>query len=147
MVKKTWCMIKMNIIFADCVHIYWLLSMKNCSLMCPHLIFGNYIVHSPRNENFNLLVLFNFYTPVLRPHYVIGYGGWAGIHTGFRTITLVLYIRFLPTLATWFPCGRGRTPFILESLPVYRLIIYIDGRIMWCTHFLFKIYFCRNLLE
>ena len=34
------------------------------------------------------------------PYYVIGYGGRAGIHTGFRTITLVLYIRFLSNLTT-----------------------------------------------
>jgi hypothetical protein len=34
-------------------------------------------------------------------------------------------------------CGRGRTLFILSSLPLYRLIIYIDGRILWCTHLLF----------
>jgi hypothetical protein len=40
----------------------------------------------------------------------------AGVHTGFRTITLVLYIRSLPNLATWFPCWRGRTLFILRSL-------------------------------
>ena len=33
-------------------------------------------------------------------YYVIGYGGrWAGVHTGFRTITLVLYIGSLPNLA------------------------------------------------
>ena len=44
-----------------------------------------------------------------RQYYVIGYGGRAGIHTGFRTITLVPYIRSLPHLATCFPCGRGRT--------------------------------------
>jgi hypothetical protein len=31
----------------------------------------------------------------------------------FRTITLVLYIGSFPNLATWFPCGRGRTLFIL----------------------------------
>jgi hypothetical protein len=31
------------------------------------------------------------------PYYVIGYGGRAGVHTGFRTITLVLYIRFYQT--------------------------------------------------
>ena len=62
------------------------------------------------------------------PYYVIGYGnGRAGVHTGFRTITLVLYIGYLPNLATWFPCGRGRTLFIFGSLPLYRLIIYIDG--------------------
>jgi hypothetical protein len=54
----------------------------------------------------------------------------------FRTITLVLYIGSLTYLATWFPCGRGRTLFILGSLPLYRLIIYIVGRILWCTHFL-----------
>ena len=52
-------------------------------------------------------------------------------------LTLVLYIGSLPNLATWFPCGRGRTLFILGSLPLYRLIIYTDGRILWCTHFLF----------
>jgi hypothetical protein len=63
--------------------------------------------------------------------------GVAGVHTGFRTITLVLYIGSLPNLATWFPCGRGRTLFILGSLPLYRFIIYIDGHILWCTHFLF----------
>jgi hypothetical protein len=41
-------------------------------------------------------------------------------------------------MATWFPCRRGRTLFILGSLPLlYRLIIYIDRRILWCTHFLF----------
>ena len=57
----------------------------------------------------------------------------------FRTITLVLYSGPpLPNLATWFPCWRGRTLFILGSLPLYRLIIYIDGRILWCTHFLFE---------
>jgi hypothetical protein len=34
------------------------------------------------------------------PYYVIEYGGRAGIHTGFRAITLVLYIGSLPSLAT-----------------------------------------------
>ena len=34
----------------------------------------------------------------------------------FHTITLVLYIGSLTYLATWFPCGRGRTLFILGSL-------------------------------
>jgi hypothetical protein len=53
-------------------------------------------------------------------------------------ITLVLYIGSLPNLATWFPCGRGRTRFILGSLPLYRLIIYIDRHILWCTHFSYK---------
>jgi hypothetical protein len=52
------------------------------------------------------------------------------------TIALVLYIGSWPNLATWFPCGRGRTLFILRSLPLYRLIIYIDEPILWCTHFL-----------
>ena len=35
--------------------------------------------------------------------------GMAGVHRGFRTITLVLYIESLPNLATWFPCVRERT--------------------------------------
>jgi hypothetical protein len=69
--------------------------------------------------------------------------GMASVHTGFRTITLVLYIRSLPNLTTWFPCGRERTLFILGSLPLYRSIIYIDGRILWCTHFL---YLCVYML-
>jgi hypothetical protein len=55
----------------------------------------------------------------------------------FRMISLVLYIGYLPNLTTWLPCGRGRTLFILGSLPLYCLIIYIDGRILWCTQFLF----------
>jgi hypothetical protein len=62
----------------------------------------------------------------------------------FRTITLVLYIGSLPNLATRFPCGRGRTLFILGSLPLYRLIIYIDGRILWCTCFLFSYVMTRT---
>ena len=58
-------------------------------------------------------------------------------------ITLVLYIGSLPNLTTWFPCVRGRTLFILGSLPLYCLIIYIDGRILWCTHFLLLQYLCQ----
>jgi hypothetical protein len=50
------------------------------------------------------------------PYYVIGYGGRVGVHTGFRTITLVLYIGSLPNLTTWLPCGRGRILFILAHL-------------------------------
>ena len=42
--------------------------------------------------------------------------GMASIHTGFHTITLVMYIGSLPNMATWFPSGRGRTLFILGSL-------------------------------
>ena len=42
-------------------------------------------------------------------------------------------------MTTWFPCGRGKTLFILGSLPLYRLIIYIDRRILWCTHFLLSL--------
>ena len=74
------------------------------------------------------------------PYYVIGYVRRVGVHTGFCTITLVLYIRSLPNLATWFPCGRGRTLFIFGSLPLYHLIIYIDGHNLWCTHFLLWYY-------
>jgi hypothetical protein len=107
----------------------------------------------------------------------------------FRTITLVLYIGSLTNLATRFPCGRGRTLFILGSKvkvtvtiniilttgsfphdnfssvywiftklghmiplskrknPIYFGVItiipfdnlYIDGRILWCTHFLLSL--------
>ena len=56
-----------------------------------------------------------FYMPVLCD-WVWRAGGRAGVHTGFRAITLVLYIRSLPNLATWFTCGRERTLFILGSL-------------------------------
>jgi hypothetical protein len=42
----------------------------------------------------------------------------------------------LPNLTTWswFPCLRGRTLFILGSLPLYCLIIYRDRHILLCTH-------------
>jgi hypothetical protein len=60
-----------------------------------------------------------FYTPVLRRAVLCDWVWWAGVHTGFRTITLVLDIRSLPNLATWFPCGRGRT--------VVRNSIYSNG--------------------
>ena len=35
------------------------------------------------------------------------------------------------------PLRKGKNLFILGSLPLYRLIIYIDRCILWCTHFLF----------
>ena len=59
-----------------------------------------------------------FNTPVSRRAVLCDWVWWwrVGVHTGFCTITLVLYIRSLPNLATWFPCGRGRTLFILGSL-------------------------------
>jgi hypothetical protein len=63
----------------------------------------------------------------------------------FRTITLVLYIGSLPNLATWFPCGRGITLFILGSLPLYRLIIYIDGRILF-VYIWMACYICQFML-
>ena len=43
-------------------------------------------------------------------------GGRTGVLTGFRALTLVLYIGSLPNLATWFPCRSGRTLSILRSL-------------------------------
>jgi hypothetical protein len=58
-----------------------------------------------------------------------------------------LYIRSLPNVTTWLPCGTGRMLFILGSKVKVtvtinsnfnRLIIYIDRRILWCTHFLLK---------
>jgi hypothetical protein len=61
----------------------------------------------------------------------------------FRTITLVLYIGSLPNLATWLPCGRGRTLFILGSLPLYRLIIYIR-RAYFVMH-TFLVTLCRMI--
>ena len=49
-------------------------------------------------------------------YYVIAGSGRAGVHTGFRTITLGLYIGSLPNLVTSFPCGRGRTLFFGISM-------------------------------
>ena len=47
----------------------------------------------------------------IRPYYMIGYGGRrAGIHTGFRTITLVLYIWSLPNLGHMIPLCKGKNP-------------------------------------
>jgi hypothetical protein len=57
-----------------------------------------------------------FYTPVSRRAVLCDWVWRAGVHTGFRTITLVLYIGSLPNLATWFPCGSGRILYILGSL-------------------------------
>jgi hypothetical protein len=56
------------------------------------------------------------YTPVSRRAVSCDWVWRSGVHTGFCTITLVLYIGSLPNLATWFPGGRGRTLFILGSL-------------------------------
>jgi hypothetical protein len=68
-----------------------------------------------------------------------------------RVNCISVLVRFLASSAVdcWFEpwsgqtkeykIDRGRTLFILGSLPLYRLIIYIDRRILWCTHFLFSI--------
>ena len=46
------------------------------------------------------------------PYYVIGYGRRReGVHTGFRTITLVLYIGSLPNLAHDSPV-EGEEPYL-----------------------------------
>ena len=74
--------------------------------------FTRAIIFSLQKHDFMSFLLQTFFIRPSRdgPYYVIGYGGGrAGVHTGFRTITLVLYIGSLPNLATWFPCGRGRT--------------------------------------
>ena len=47
-------------------------------------------------------------------HCYYSYNDWQ--HGRFRTIALVVYIGYLSNLATLFPCGRGRTLFILGSL-------------------------------
>ena len=76
---------------------------------------------------------------------------------GQRSRSPLLSITFLPTwlfpkdnfssvcwiftkLGHMIPLWKGNNPIYLGSLPLYRLIIYIDGRILWCTHFLFEIY-------
>ena len=66
----------------------------------------------------------------------------------FRTITLVLYIGSLTILVTWLWKGKNPIYFgvigskvkvtITINIMFYRLIIYIDRRILWCTHFLFS---------
>ena len=82
------------------------------------------------------------YFGVIRSKVMVTYYKYNSWQQGrFCMITLVLYIGSLPNLATWFPCGRGKTLFILGSLPLYRLIIYIDRRILWCTYFLFFFFY------
>jgi hypothetical protein len=63
-----------------------------------------------------IITFSNFYTPVSRRSVLCDWVWRAGVHTGFRTIALILFIGSLPNLVTWFPCGRGRTLFILGSL-------------------------------
>jgi hypothetical protein len=72
-----------------------------------------------------LYFVFFYFTPVSRRAVLCDWvwraaGGGrrevGGIHTGFRIIILVLYIGSLPNLATWFPCEREITLFILGSL-------------------------------
>ena len=82
--------------------------MSSFSSFCEHITCLLYIVR------------FGFYyTPVSRRavlcDWVWRVGGWTVVHTGFCTITLVLYIGSLPNLAARFPCGKGRTLFILGS--------------------------------
>ena len=87
------------------------------------LIRSNNIIHIKRNKR--------FYTPVSRRAVLCDWVWRAGVHTGFRTITLVLYIGSLPYLVTWFPCGRGRTLFILRSkvkVTYYKYNFWQQGR-------------------
>ena len=75
----------------------------------PYIIFDNSFLN-------RLIVISLFYMAVSRRSVLCDWVWRAGVHTGFCTITLGLYIGSLPNLATWFPCGRGRTLFILGSL-------------------------------
>jgi len=56
--------------------------------------------HFSAKDHANLLSIIFIRPSRDGPYYVIGYGRRAGVHTGFRTITLVLYIGSLPNLAT-----------------------------------------------
>jgi hypothetical protein len=60
------------------------------------------------------------------PHYVIRYGGQA-----FTQVS-AWYIGSLPNLATWFPCGKGRTLFILGSKVKVTVTInkFFDNRVV-----------------
>ena len=54
-------------------------------------------------------------------------------HNNFSSVC-----RIFTKLGHMIPLQKGKNLFILGSLPLYLLIIYIDGRILWCTHFLFR---------
>ena len=69
----------------------------------------------------------SFYFGVIRSKFKVTYYKYNFWQQGrFRTITLVLFIGSLTNLATWLPCGRRRTLFILGSLPLYRLITLVS---------------------
>ena len=96
-------------------------EIKHLPFICPSILpltKITYLNWTPFQKKIWIMVLlkFHFYTPFSRRAVLCDWVWRAGIHTGLCTITLVLYIRSLPNLATWFPCGRGRTLFILGSL-------------------------------
>jgi hypothetical protein len=80
---------------------------------------------------------YHFYTPVSRRAVLCDWVWRAGVHTGFCTITLVLYIGSLPDLTTWLPCERGRTLFILGSKVKVTVTINIifDNRVVSARNF------------
>jgi hypothetical protein len=58
----------------------------------------------------------------------------------------IIFVYYLETLIGWkqvtwcsIKSSIARMLLIMGSLPLYRLIIYIDRHILWCTHFLFNI--------
>ena len=107
--------------------------------------------HNNFSSVYRIFTKFGHMIPLFWGHYVKGqgqryyeYNFWQ--QGRFYMITLVLYIGSLPRMTTWLPCRRGRTLLMLGSLghmiscltelPLYRLIIYIDRCVLWCTHFL-----------
>ena len=67
----------------------------------------------------NICNIVNFYTPVSRRAVLCDWVWRASVHTGFRTITLVLYIGSLPNLTTWYPC-------VFSWILIFNLFIVVD---------------------
>ena len=114
--------IKFGISWSEVVNYYWnFFVWKVMKVFCFYLMMEIVVESSSITEIPSVLSFFHSMVPCCFLYARLETGrimwlGMAGVHSGFCTITLVLYIGSLPNLATWFPCGRGRTLFILGSL-------------------------------
>ena len=88
-------------------------------------------LHLPNTRNFSPFRPLFICPSRGRPYYVIGYGGRAAVHTGFRTMTSSVYWIFTK-LCHMIPLWKGKNPiyFVVKfgKDPIYRTKVIVRKR-------------------
>ena len=118
-----------------------------CFFLVFHFIHLNCIsVYDTLSTVYSFFISINFYTPVSRRAVLCNWVWRAGgrPHNNFISVYWI-FIKLDHTIPLWkgkspiyFGVIRSKVKVTITINRIFnRLKIYIDGRILWCTHFLF----------